>query len=451
MGREAGASLSGSSGSAYDTVIRASRVVREGSEGAAAIAIRDGRIAQIAPIQARIDAAREFEFGADLAVLPGLVDTHVHVCEPGTDWEGFETATRAAAAGGITTLVDMPIDSFPATLTVGALQEKRDSARGRTYVDVGFWGGAVPDNLDDLRPLKEAGVLGFKCFLIHPGVPGYELLTPDQMEKALATCRDLDVPLLVHAERADGGAPTPFNSRRYRDYLASRPKEMENRAIADVIAAARRTGGLAHVVHLSSSDGVDMIASARREGVRITTESCPHYLTLSAEEIPDKGTLFKCSPPIREAANRELLWRGLEERVIDMVVSDHAPCTVAMKELESGNFGTAWGGISSVQLTLSIVWTEARRRGHSLADVARWMAEAPAKQARLAGKGQIALGFDADLCILAPDESFVVEPAKLHHRHPVTPYGGRSLTGVVRETWLRGQRLDLGNPVGRLC
>ena len=421
-------------------------------EAARTIAIRDGRVVAVGPVDAKFEASREVEYQADVVVLPGIVDTHVHICEPGNaDWEGFATATKAAAAGGITTLVDMPIDSVPATVTRDGLEAKRAAARDQSHVDVAFWGGAIPGNLPDMQPLREGGVLGFKCFLIDSGMDDFPPLDASAMEQALAAARDLDAPLLVHAETTEGAAGTPrFNSRKYGDYLASRPRRMENVAVAQVIDAARRTGGHAHVVHLSSSDAIALIAAARRDGVRISAETCPHYLTLTAEEIPDGATTFKCSPPIREGSNRDSLWRGLAQGVIDCVVSDHSPCTVAMKQLASGNFGTAWGGIASLQLSLSIVWTEARRRSHALPDIARWMAEGPARLAGLRQKGRIAQGFDADFCVLAPDESFVVDPHRLYHRNPITPYAGRWLMGVVRETWLRGKPLDLRAPEGQL-
>ena len=299
----------------------------------------------------------------------------MHVCEPGnTEWEGFETATQAAAAGGITTLVDMPLDSIPSTVTVPALQEKRGAARGRCHVDVGFWGGLIPGHLDDLGPLWEAGALGFKCFLIDSGSSHFPPVSIELMENGLAIARDLGAPLLVHAESEEVSARIAVrHGRSYAAYLASRPREIENAAVAQIIEAARRTGGHAHIVHLSSSDALPMIAHARGEGVRVTAETCPHYLAVPAEEIGDGDTLFKCSPPIREAANRERLWSGLKDGVMDQVVSDHSPCTVAMKHLDTGDFGSAWGGITSVQLGLPVVWTEARRRGVSLGQVASWM------------------------------------------------------------------------------
>ena len=436
----------------FDLLIRAPRTVTESGELARAVGVVDGTIAAVEAFDFVAPARAVLELGSDEVLLPGLVDSHVHICEPGnTEWEGFATATRAAAAGGITTLVDMPLDSVPATVTVDALETKRRAAEGQCHVDVGFWGGVIPGNLADLAPLRDAGVLGFKCFLAESGSDDFPRVEVAQMEQGLRVLCDLDAVLLVHAESAEAAARIPpARGRSYAAYLASRPRALEDIAVAQVIAAARSTGAKAHIVHLSSSDALPMIASARREGVRVSAESCPHYLTLTAEEIGDGATAFKCSPPIREAANRELLWDGLRDSVLDLVVSDHSPCTVAMKELDSGDFGAAWGGVSSLQLGLPLIWTEARRRGFSLANVAAWMAERPAALAGLDRKGRIAPGLDADFAVLAPDESFVVDPAALHHRHPVTPYAGRTLTGVVRQTFLRGTPIDPEHPRGRL-
>jgi allantoinase len=436
----------------FDLVIRAPRVVCDGREVARSIGIGGGRITAIEPLEAPLRAPSQLELEPDVVLLPGLVDSHVHVCEPGnTDWEGFATATRAGAAGGITTLVDMPLDSVPTTVSTGALQIKREAAEGQCHVDVGFWGGVVPDNLDQLHSLHEAGVLGFKCFLADSGTEDFPPVDVPRMEQALRVLRDLDAPLLVHAESAEAAADLPAaRGRDYAGYLASRPRGLENLAVAQVIEAARRTGGRAHVLHLSSSDALPMIASARRDGVAVTAETCPHYLALCAEEIADGATACKCSPPIREAANRELLWRGLADEVLDLVVSDHSPCTPAMKQLDSGDFGAAWGGISSLQLGLPVVWTESRRRGFTPADLAVWMSERPAGLAGLDRKGRVALGYDADFCVFAPDESFVVDPARLHHRHPVTPYTGRTLVGVIRDTILRGKPVDPARPRGEL-
>ncbi|HYV77775.1 MAG TPA: allantoinase AllB, partial [Streptosporangiaceae bacterium] len=400
---------------AFDLVIHAPRAVCDGAEAARTIGIADGRIVAVEPAGSLPPASRVVELGPDAVLLPGLVDSHVHICEPGnTEWEGFATATRAAAAGGITTLVDMPLDSVPTTVSTDALHTKRAAADGRCHVDVGFWAGAVPGNLGQLAPLHEAGVLGFKCFLADSGTDDFPPVNAGQMEQALSVLRGFGTPLLVHAESAEAAAAIgEASGRRYADYLASRPRGVENLAVAQVIEAARRTGGHAHIVHLSSSDALPMIASARREGVPVTAETCPHYLALTAEEIADGATACKCSPPIREAANRELLWDGLRDGVLDLVVSDHSPSTAAMKELGSGDFGAAWGGISSLQLGLPVVWTQARHRGFTLGDVAVWMAERPARLAGLSGKGRIAPGYDADFCVFAPDESFTVDPARL--------------------------------------
>jgi allantoinase len=436
----------------HDTVFRARRLVTAAGEASGCVGVTGGRVAAVEPLDARLEGRRVVELGDDVVLLPGLVDSHVHVDEPGrTEWEGFATATRAAAAGGVTTIIDMPLNSIPPTVDVAALEVKRKSAEGQCFVDVGFWGGAVPGNLGELRRLHDAGVFGFKCFLLHSGVDEFPPLHPANLDAYLATLAAFDGLMIVHAEdsRAIDRAPDPHGGR-YLDFLASRPRTAENLAIAHVIEAARVTGARAHILHLSSSDALPMLASARRDGVRITAETCPHYLALSAEEIPDGATQFKCCPPVREASNRELLWQGLADGTIDCVVSDHSPCNPELKRLDVGDFGLAWGGISSLEVSLPVVWTEARRRGVALADVVRWMADAPARLAGLRRKGRIAPGCDADLCVFAPDETFVVDPGRLHHKHPITPYSGRSLTGVVRATWLRGEELTGDEPRGRL-
>jgi allantoinase len=435
----------------YDLVIRAARAIVGGEESSCCIGVTAGRIAEVGAYSAPAVGASALDLGDDVVLLPGLVDSHVHVCEPGhTDWEGFSAATRAAAAGGITTLVDMPLDSVPVTVDPAAVEAKRRAADGQCLVDVGFWGGVVPGNLGRLPDLHQAGVLGFKCFLADSGSPDFPPLDAGGMAAALRVLRDLGVPLLVHAESAQAAAAIPeATGRKYADYLASRPRGLENLAIAEVIEAARATGGHAHVVHLSSSDALPMIRTAQNEGVRVSAETCPHYLTLAAEEIADGATAAKCSPPVREAANRELLWAGLRDGIVDLVVSDHSPCTADMKELASGDFGRAWGGISSLQLGLPLVWTEASRRGVSLAQVATWMAARPAELAGLHRKGQIRAGFDADFCVFAPDAPVTVDPARLHHRNPVTPYAGWDLRGEVRATLLGGEPVDPARPRGR--
>ncbi|MBA2415502.1 MAG: allantoinase AllB [Geodermatophilaceae bacterium] len=435
----------------FDLVFRAPRVITAGGEVARCIGVRDGRIAAIEPLDSGLDGDTVVQLGADEVLLPGLVDTHVHVNEPGrTEWEGFETATRAAAAGGVTTILDMPLNSIPPTVNAAALETKKKAAIGKCHVDVGFWGGAVPGNIGELRLLHDAGVFGFKCFLLHSGVEEFPHLSATEMEEYLQVLRTYDALMIVHAEdsAAIGRAPSA-HGEQYDTFLTSRPRGAENVAIAQVIEAARWTGARVHILHLSSSDAVPMLSSARRDRVRITVETCPHYLCFEAETIPDGATQFKCCPPIREAANQALLWKALGDGHVDCVVSDHSPCTAELKRFDTGDFGVAWGGISSLQLGLPAMWTEARTRGHTLVDVVRWMAERPAEIAGLRMKGRIALGCHGDFCVLAPDEGFVVDAATLHHRNPVTPYAGRSLAGVVRSTWLRGHRLDGYEPRGR--
>ncbi|MGH3314046.1 MAG: allantoinase AllB [Streptomyces sp.] len=431
-------------------VLRSTRVVTPEGTRAASVAVADGRIAAVLPYEAEVPGgARLVDTGEDV-LLPGLVDTHVHVNDPGrTEWEGFFTATRAAAAGGVTTLLDMPLNSLPPTTDVAALRTKQDVARGKAHVDTGFWGGAIPGNVGELRPLYEAGVFGFKCFLSPSGVEEFPELDLDQLAAAAAEIASFGGLLIVHAEDpAHLTAAPEQGARAYAGFLASRPRAAENEAVARLVALARKHDVRVHVLHLSSGDALPLITEARRAGVRLSVETCPHFLTLTAEEVPDGATEFKCCPPIRERVNQDALWQGLADGTIDCVVSDHSPCT---PELKDGDFGTAWGGISSLQLGLPAVWTEARRRGHTLEDLARWMSAAPARLAGLAGrKGAIAPGRDADFAVLAPEETFTVDPARLHHRNQVTAYAGRTLHGVVRAAWLRGEQIaDHGRPLRR--
>ncbi|MBA0052133.1 allantoinase AllB [Streptomyces sp. AJS327] len=432
-------------------VLRSTRVVTPEGVRAASVVVRDGVIAAVLPHGAEPpDGARLEDLGDD-ALLPGLVDTHVHVNDPGrAEWEGFWSATRAAAAGGVTTLLDMPLNSVPPTTDVAALEVKRAVAGPAAHVDVGFWGGAVPGNLGELRPLHEAGVFGFKCFLSPSGVEEFPELAPDQLRAAMAEIAEFDGLLIVHAEDPTRLAAPPERGG-YAGFLASRPDGAETRAIAQLIALAGELGTRVHVLHLSSARALPMLADARRAGVPVSVETCPHFLTLTAEEVPDGATEFKCCPPIREAGNQDALWSGLADGTVDCVVSDHSPCTA---DLKSPDFATAWGGISSLQLGLPVVWTAAWARGHTLADVARWMSAAPARLAGLEAKGGVAVGRDADFVVLAPEEEFTVDPALLHHRNPVTAYAGRTLRGVVRSSWSRGRRItedgDVLHRAGRL-
>ncbi len=436
---------------ALDLVIRARRVVTPAGEQPLAVGVEQGRIAVVAPYGTELTANQHVELSDDEVLLPGVVDTHVHVNDPGrTEWEGFTSATRAAAAGGVTTIVDMPLNSIPPTCAVPALELKRKTAERQAYVDVGFWGGAIPGNLADLRPLHDAGVFGFKCFLLHSGVDEFPPLEPAELEAAMRELAAFDGLLIVHAEDAHLIQAAP-SGPQYDGFLHSRPRAAENEAVAQVIDLARRTGCRVHILHVSSAEVLPLLAEAKSDGVRITAETCPHYLTFSAEEIPPGATPYKCCPPIREAANRELLWQGLRDGVIDLVVSDHSPSTIDLKHLDTGDFGTAWGGIASLQVALPAVWTQARRRGFALTDIARWMSQAPAAQAGLTQKGRIESGYDADFCVFAPDDAFVVNANTLQHKNAVTPYAGWPLAGVVRGTWLRGAPIDIdADPTGRL-
>ncbi len=439
---------------AFPLVWRAPRVVFPDGERAGDIAVSGGRIVDVGAYGS-LDGVTLVSYRADVVLLPGLVDTHVHVNEPGrTEWEGFATATAAAAAGGITTLIDMPLNSIPPTIDAGALRLKREVAAAQVAVDVGFWGGAVPGNLGSLAALHGAGVFGFKCFLLPSGVDEFPPIPDASLAALLAEVAACDALLIVHAEDcATIDAAPVIPGPRYADFLASRPDAAESVAIDRLLDGARRTGARVHVLHLSSATAVEAIRRAKADGVRVTAETCPHYLTFAADDVMDGATQFKCCPPIRSAANREALWAALADGVIDIVVSDHSPCTPDLKRFDSGDFAAAWGGISSLQLGVSAVWTGAQQRGHSLSDIVRWMASGPADLAGLvglAGKGRIAIGAAADACVLAPVESFVVEPARLHHRNAITPYAALRLNGVVRETWLAGARVTADSRDGRL-
>ncbi|MET9257413.1 allantoinase AllB [Streptomyces sp. NPDC003717] len=437
-----------------ELVLRSTRVITPEGIRAASVAVTAGTITDVLPYDAPVPAGARLEDVGDHVVLPGLVDTHVHVNDPGrTEWEGFWTATRAAAAGGITTLIDMPLNSLPPTTTVENLRIKREVAADKAHIDVGFWGGALPDNVKDLHPLHEAGVFGFKAFLSPSGVDEFPHLEPAELARSLEEINGFGGLLIVHAEDPQNLAVAPqIGGPEYSHFLASRPREAEDTAIALLIAQAKRLDARVHVLHLSSSDALPLIAEARKDGVKVTVETCPHYLTLTAEEVPDGASEFKCCPPIREAANQDLLWQALADGVIDCVVTDHSPSTA---DLKTDDFATAWGGISGLQLSLPAMWTAARERGHGLEDVVRWMSAGTARLVGLDGrKGAIAPGHDADFAVLAPDETFTVDPAELQHRNRVTAYAGKTLYGVVKSTWLRGRRVvadgEFTEPQGEL-
>jgi allantoinase len=440
------------------TVVRSTRVLFPDGDRAASIHISDGTIDRIA---AHDDAGsgRDLFDAGDLVVSPGIVDTHVHVNEPGrTEWEGFATATRAAAAGGVTTIVDMPLNSIPATTTVEALAAKRTAARGRCHVDVAFWGGVVPGNASEIDGLIDAGVRGFKCFLVPSGVDQFPPVDEASLREAVPILARRNVPLLVHAESphviANATHPANQSYQSYQAYLTTRPPEAEVDAIRLMSRLAKEFGVRTHIVHVACAEGVDEIVRAKAAGAPITAETCPHYLTFAAEEIPDGATEFKCTPPIREARHREALWNGLVDGALDLVATDHSPAPPSMKP--RGDFQEAWGGIASLELSLAAVWTGARERlanafaFHALdgarrpqpRHIIRWLSDAPARLAGLDGrKGRIAAGYDADLVVWDPEAETTIDPSRLEQRHKLTPYAGRRLRGVVRTTFVRGIRV----------
>ncbi|HEY6495605.1 MAG TPA: allantoinase AllB [Trebonia sp.] len=430
-------------------LIRSRRLVAPGGVTEGAAFVRDGRIELVGGYDLDREADRTVDLG-DLPLLPGLVDSHVHVNEPGrSGWEGFATATRAALAGGVTTVCDLPLYSSPVTTTVAALRAKAAAADGQCAVDVAFWGGAVPGNAEELGPLLEAGVVGFKCFLIDPGLGDFPPLSREELRSVMAAVAESGAAVMVHAE--DPTQVTEPSDGSYDAFVASRPPVAERRAIETVISAAAFSGARAHIAHLAAAECAALIASARAAGIALSAETSPHYLFFAAEEVRPGHTEFKCCPPLRYAANREALWRALGDEAIDGVVSGHSPCPPELKGLPDGDFRTARGGISSLQLGLPVVWSVARRRGFSLADVARWMAAFPASLAGLPTKGRIAAGCDADFVAFDPDASWEVSGASLLHRHQVTPYEGRTLTGRVERVWLGGTEVTPSDPPrGRL-
>lgn len=442
----------------FDLVIHAESALVDGRLKSVAIGVRDGVVAAIEPSRSddsgtALRGATELRIGVDEVLLPGLVDTHVHVNEPGrTEWEGFASATRAAAAGGVTTIIDMPLNSIPPTVDPDALELKRDVARPQASVDVGFWGGAVPSNLGRLTALHDRGVFGFKCFLAPSGVDEFPHLDTAQLNAALDKVAALGSMLIVHAEDPTVlAASENGGGRDYDSFVASRPEEAELTAIDHVIAGVRRTGARAHILHLSAASALPALAAARAEGLPITVETCPHYLSFDAEHIADGATQFKCCPPIRDDRNRDLLWQGLVDGVIDIVVSDHSPATRELKLGFDGDFGRTWGGIAGLQVGLAAVWTEARRRGIRLESVLEWMSRGPADLVGLTDRGRIEVGASADFAVFAPEETVAVDAGHLEHKNPVSAYDGLTLTGAVRSTWLRGRRIaPEGELLGRL-
>jgi allantoinase len=422
--------------------LRSHRVVFPDGVRAATLLLADGRIAEVLPYEAEL--ACPVQDVGERAILPGVVDPHVHLNEPGrSHWEGFDTGTRAALAGGLTTLVDMPLNSAPVTTSVANLALKRAATAGQLHTNVGFWGGIVPGNAGEVEGLIAAGVLGFKAFLTHSGIDDFPNTTEADLRQVMPVLARHGLPLLVHCELSqDDDWAARCDSRQYPNYLASRPRRWEDEAIALMIRLCAETGCRTHIVHLSSADSLPQLAAARALGLPLTVETGQHYLFFNAEEIGEGQTQFKCAPPIRERANNEQLWQALASGLIDFVATDHSPAPPDLKQLASGDFATAWGGIASLQLALPVLWTAAHARGATLPDLARWLSANPAKLIGFADrKGKIAPGYDADLLVLDAEQEFVVQAADLHHRHKVSPYLGRTLRGVVEQTFLHGQEV----------
>jgi len=443
-------SLSGESNDSMAQVFRSTRVLTANGLGPAALLVENERIAAVLPWDAAPATADVHDFGHAI-VLPGLVDSHVHINEPGrTEWEGFLTATRAAASGGVTTLVDMPLNCVPETIDAESLAAKRAAATGQCFVDWAAWGGVVRGNSAALPGLAAAGVPGFKCFLIHSGIDGFQWVDEAELRLALPHLKTVGLPLLAHAEFAGpiDAATAALNAasadwRQYSNYLASRPDDAEVAAIALLIRLAEEFAVHIHIVHLATEKALPLLADARARKLPVTVETCVQYLWFAAEEIPHGATEYKCAPPIRSAANREALWSALESGLIDMVTTDHSPCPPEMKMPEIGSFDQAWGGIASLGLALPVMWTALQQRGKGVeeaaARVAKWMAAEPSRLAGLTGrKGALTPGADADFVVVDADTAWTIKTSDLHFRHKLSPYLGASLRGRVLETWLRG-------------
>lgn len=431
-------------------ILHSGRTITPEGERDAYVWIKDGLIKSVS--SALPDCTLNLIDIGNNVLMPGVIDPHVHINEPGrTGWEGFDTATKAAIAGGVTTVVDMPLNSSPVTTSVDAFEKKRAAAEGKLHTNCGFWGGLVPGSEKEIEPLIQRGVLGFKAFLTHSGINEFPNVREEDLRKAMPLIAKHNLLLLVHCELEDGKREIrpgrmrqamPQNKTSYREYLLSRPKKWEDDAVALMIRLCEDYSCPVHVVHLSSADSVEQIRSAKEKGLPLTVETAQHYLAFCAEEIADGATAFKCAPPIRERENNERLWQALKEGIIDFVATDHSPATPDLKETESGDFTKAWGGIASIQFALPVLWTAARGRGCSLSDVCRWLSTNPSK---LIGKGnrkgKIAEGYDADLIVWNPEENFVVTESLIHHRHKITPYLGKALSGTVKQTYLAGEKV----------
>lgn len=422
-------------------ILQSNNVVTADGLQKAAIWVRNGTIQEISS-EIPETGIKRMDAGMNV-IMPGVIDPHVHINEPGrTDWEGFDTITRSALAGGVTTLVDMPLNSSPVTTSVAAFEEKIAATKDQLHTHCGFWGGLVPGNENEIEPLIEKGVLGFKAFLTHSGIDEFPNVTEADLRKAMPLLAKYNLPLLVHCELTDDTTGMGTDKRSYKAYVASRPKKWEDNAIALMIRLCEEFYCPVHIVHLSSANSIHPIQRAKEQGLPLTVETAQHYLFFSAEEINDGETAFKCAPPIREKENNEQLWQALKEGIIDFVATDHSPATPKLKELQSGDFTKAWGGIASIQLALPALWTVAKKKGCSLTDISRWLSANPA---RLIGqqekKGCLVKGMDADLLVFNPSESFLVSPSIIYHKHKVTPYAGRELTGTIEQTYLNGRKV----------
>jgi allantoinase len=437
----------------FDAAIKSDRVITPAGTEKAIVLIKDGKVTDV--VSEMPDGDFPITDVGNKVVMPGIIDPHVHINEPGrTDWEGFDTATKAAIAGGITTLVDMPLNSSPVTTTVKAFDEKIKATKGQLHTNCGFWGGIIPGNEKEIEPLIEKGILGFKAFLTHSGIDEFPNVTEGDLRKAMPIIAKHGLPLLVHCELSDPthlpiAIGTPLTTRLYSDYLASRPKKWEDDAIALMIRLCEEFNCRVHIVHLSSADSIEQIAKAKQKGLPLTVETGQHYLFFNAEDIKDGQTQFKCAPPIREKVNNEKLWLALKDGIIDFVATDHSPSPPAMKEMISGDFMKAWGGISSIQFALPVLWTAAKKRDCSLNDISKWLCENPAILPGLQGRnrktflpaGRIQKGYDADLVVWDPDQRFTVTEDIIQHKHKITPYLNEELFGVVEQTYLKGEKV----------
>lgn len=422
------------------TIITSNRVLTPSGLQKAFVVIENGKI--ISVINKLPTSDVQIIDAGDDVVMPGIVDTHVHINEPGrTEWEGFDTATRAALAGGITSLVEMPLNASPVTTNVRAFEKKLQAAQNEIHNNCGFWGGIIPGNENEIEPLIEKGVLGFKAFLTHSGIDEFPNVTEADLRKAMPIIAKHHLPLLVHCELSDNNSISKGDNRSYQHYLESRPKKWEDDAVVLMIRLCEEYNCRTHIVHISSANSIASIAAAKQKGLPLTVETCPHYLYFNAEEIPDGRTEYKCAPPIREKENNEQLWQALKACIIDFVVTDHSPAPPAMKEIETGDLMKAWGGIASLQFSLPVLWTAAQKHNATLEEITKWLCERPAQFANLKTKGKIEKGYDADLVIWNPEEKFIIEENMILHRHKITPYFHETLSGVVKQTFLRGEKI----------